>query len=250
MKSVGILGVGEVGSSIKKLTQKHFKVFCKDLNYDQLKQPVDVLHICIPFKQSNSFVKTSIQTIKQAKPKLTIINSTVKPGTTRQIYQHTKLPIAHTPIMGVHPHLAKYQTHFTKVIGPIDHKSYRLARSHWKNLGAPKILRFNSPEESELAKLLSTTYYGWNIVFNKLVYKLCKQKNLGFNQVYTKFNQVYNQGYQVTKPGVTRPILKHISGPIGGHCVIPNLEILAESFNQPEFNWMLEFNQSLKDQES
>jgi len=244
MKTVGILGLGEVGQAIQKLASPHYQIFTKDLDHDQLSgHIVDILHICIPFNAE--FVPHVVKIIKAVKPSLVIINSTVKPGTSREIYTQTNIPIAHTPIMGVHPHLADYQKHFTKVIGPINDEAYQITKAHWEQLGAPQILRFNRPEESELAKLIDTTYYGWNIVFNKLVHRLCKKEGFDFSQVYTQFNQVYNDGYRESKPNVIRPTLDYVDGPIGGHCVIPNLAILKQMFADPTFEWMMDFNDQL-----
>jgi hypothetical protein len=89
-------------------------------------------------------------------------------------------------------------------------------------------------------KLVSTTYYGHNIVFAKKVYELCKELFPGdrpdetFDRVYTHANKTYNNGYTVlNKPDVIRPTLMppeffgHKG--IGGHCQIPNAVLLHEA---------------------
>lgn len=240
MKTVGIIGVGEVGGAIKKLAKNHFTVFERDVSYNQITGHVDVLHLCLPF--SNQFTKVAIKAIKETTPKLVIINATVKVGTTREIYNKTKVPIAHTPIMGVHPHLARYQKTFTKIIGAINETSYHLAYTHWKILGAPKVIRFTKPENSELGKLLETTYYGWNIVFNKHIKDLCDTTKSDFDEVYGAFNNIYNQGYSKTKPNVRRPVLEFAPGPIGGHCVVPNAQILYDEYHKDWLKQILAFN--------
>jgi len=245
MKSVGILGVGEVGSAIRKLAKEKFVVFVRDLKVDTLTgRKVDVLNICIPY--SDKFEKIVIDLIKEVKPKLVVIHSTVKPGTTRKIYSKTKVAISHTPIMGVHPKLAKYQIVFTKMIGAIDGGSYRLTRSYWEKLGAKEIVRFDGPEETELGKILSTTYYGWNIMFNKMAKQITDKTNTNFEQVYTSFSEIYNQGYEKTKPNVRRPVLEYIPGRIGGHCVIPNAKFMKHE-KEALFDWLLKFNRTLND---
>lgn len=242
MKSVGILGVGEVGLAILSLAKKNFEVYVRDLDKDTLTgKTVEVLNVCIPY--STKFEGIVVSLIKEVRPKLVVIHATVKPGTTRNIYKKTKVAIAHTPIMGVHPHLAKYQTQFTKMIGAIDDKSYKLTMAYWKKLGATKIIRFDGPEETELGKILSTTYYGWNIIFNKMAKLATQETKTNFDQVYTKFNEVYNDGYARTKPNVRRPILKYMPGEIGGHCVIPNAEIMKKE--NKLFDWLLKFNKIL-----
>jgi len=93
-----------------------------------------------------------------------------------------------------------------------------------------------------MAKLLDTSYYGWNILFSKEVYNLCKNYNLDYENVYKKFNETYNKGYiELNKKNVIRPILippqifnKKIginNNKINGHCVRTNLEILKTMQN-------------------
>lgn len=223
---VGIIGLGEVGKAIKKLCQKKHKVYAKTRSINELAgKEVDVLHLCFPY--SSSFVDTAVSEIEEFKAKLVINDSSVKPGTTQEIYQKTAIPIVHAPIIGKHPGLYKYLFEIKKIIGPASSESYKAAKKHFEELGI-KTIRFRSPLESEMAKILSTTYYGWNIIYEKYVYALCQEFGADFNQVYTKLNRLYNQGYKRTLPNVSRPILKHMEGPIGGHCVIPNAQILND----------------------
>jgi hypothetical protein len=243
--NIGILGLGEVGQAIKKLCAQKHRVFCRDLKFDEIKrQKIDFLHVCIPYSQD--FEKIVTKTIKELKPQLTIIDSTVAPGTTQNLYKKTKSLLAHCPILGKHPHLYRYQKIFQKPIGAINQKAYALTKKHFQELGV-KTARFDSPFESELAKLLETTYYSFNIVFEKWVHEICRQKKANFHQVYTTFNQIYNQGYKKTLPNVIRPILKHQPGPIGGHCLIPNVKILRSWLNKDGFlTFILQQNERAK----
>ena len=225
--TIGIIGYGEVGKAIEKLAKPKYNVYCRDLSFDQIgDHPIKILNLCFPY--GPMFVPTAVTAIMGLKPKLVIIHSTVKPGTTRSIYHQTHIPIAHTPIMGVHPHLAKYQKAFSKIIGAIDEPTFSRVKAFWTNLGAKKTIRFDRPEESELGKIICTTYYGWNIVFNKAVKQLSTKHKVNFEQIYHQINQVYNAGYKTTLPHVTRPDLKFVEGKIGGHCVLPNAAFMQE----------------------
>lgn len=224
MQSVGIFGVGEVGSAIAEIFRKKYKVLKKDVKFDEIKsRSLEVLHVCIPY--SSAFEKTVVDQIKKNKPKLVIIHSTVKPETTRNIYRKIRTPIVHSPVMGTHPNLVKDMLNFKKIIGPANRKSGELATSHFKNVGIQTVT-FHNSQESEFAKLLDTTYYGWNIIYAKIVWDICQKAGIDFENVYTKLNQIYNNGYKESRPNVIRPILKYQPGPIGGHCIIPNAQIL------------------------
>lgn len=227
--TVAILGVGEVGFALAKVFSKKFTVLKKDLRFDEVKnRKIDVLHICIPY--TSSFIKTVISQLKKNRPNLIIIHSTVIPRTTSNIYERMKIPIVHSPVMGTHPYLVKDILKFKKFIGPVNKKAAFLAKKHLNEVGIKTVI-LNNPLESELGKLLDTTYYAWNIIFNKKTHKLCQDLGVDFESVYTSFNTVYNQGYLKTKPNVIRPILNFQKGPIGGHCLIPNT-ILLDSFKK------------------
>lgn len=224
--TIGVLGVGEVGNAISQIFSKKFKVLKKDQKYDELKSTkIKALHVCLPYTEE--FVNVVAAQQRKNRPTLVIIHSTVYPGTTAKIFKRSKIPIVHSPVMGLHPNLAKDILRFKKVIGPESKNSAKLAKAHFKKVGIKTIL-FRNSQESELAKLLDTAYYGWNIIFAKIVYNLCREKKIDFGNVYTLFNSIYNQGYRKSKPNVIRPILNYNKGPIGGHCIIPNIHLLEK----------------------
>lgn len=223
---VGVIGLGEIGSAIARLCRRRHTVYGRTRHMDELKgKTVEILHLCYPY--TDSFVATAVRNIRELNPKLVINNSSVKPGTTEAIYNKTRIPAVHSPVMGKHPKIYNYLFEVDKIIGPIDGTSYRMAKRHFEELGLTTA-RFRSPLTSELAKLLDTTYYGWNIIFEKHVHRICRQLGADFHDVYTRLNRIYNRGYERTLPHVRRPILKHMPGMIGGHCVIPNATILHD----------------------
>lgn len=241
--NIGIIGVGEVGSAVKRVVEKKYKVFTKDLANDGIKgQHVEILHVCIPY--SNEFVKIIVKAVKDYKPSLVIIESTVVPGTTDVVYRRTKTLVCHSPVRGVHPNLYKGITTFVKYIGPTSKKAGMRAQEYYKKLGL-KTEIFKDAKTSEIAKLMDTTYYGWNIVFQKEIYKICRKYNISFEEAYTKWNCTYNQGYTKLKmPNVVRPVLKNYQGKIGGHCIIPNCKLLEGYMTNPISKSILRFNKT------
>jgi len=212
MKSdkVGIIGYGEVGKAIAKFYKKP-KI--KDLNRDDGLTGVEILHICIPY--TSDFVKIVKKEIKKIKPKLTIIHSTVAPGTTKKIG-----PMAvHSPVRGIHPHLHKGIKTFVKYIGADSKKAGNMAKRHLENLGI-KAKVFYPSTTTEIGKLLSTTYY----------------------KAVTDFNQTYNQGYKkLGKENVIRPVLYPPKNGIGGHCIVPNAKILNKYLKSKIINLILKY---------
>ena len=90
---------------------------------------------------------------------------------------------------------------------------------------------FASPETTELAKVLCTTRYGWAIMEMKETARLCEQYGVPFHEVYTEWNNNYNDSYaRLGELRFLRPTLFPLPGEIGGHCVIPNCELLPGDF--------------------
>jgi len=241
--NVGIIGTGEVGSAIKKIVEKKYKVFTKDRKNDSIKgQEIEILHICIPY--SKDFIAIAVKAIRDYKPLLTIIESTVAPGTTDKIYKQTKTFICHSPIRGIHPNLYVGIKTFVKYIGPTSKKAGIKTQKYYKKLGL-KTEVFKNSKATEIAKLMDTTYYGWNIIFQKEMHKICKKNNVFFEEAYTKWNTTYNEGYtKLKKANVVRPVLKNYPGKIGGHCIISNCEILEKTLKNSISKTVLEQNKA------
>lgn len=211
-----IIGAGQIGRSLYNVLRPYYEVFLRDKD-DNFEGHFDILHICYP--PSRNFTRITKKYIHQYKPNLIIIHATVPVGTTRKIS-----PLAvHSPIRGVHPRLEAGIKTFVKYFG--GEKAKQTAKI-FSSIGV-KTRIFKKPETAELLKILDTTYYGWNIVFCKEVKKICEKLKLDFDEVYTIANLDYNNGYsKLRKSNVIRPILKQIPGKIGGHCVIPNCDLL------------------------
>lgn len=229
---VGILGHGEIGKAIAKF-YKNPKV--KDLDRDDGLQGVEVLHVCIPF--TDKFIEIVKKEIKATQPKLTIIHSTIAPGTTKKIGGM----VVHSPVRGVHPYLYEGIKTFVKYIGADNKEAGQMADTHLKGLGIKTKLVFPA-KTSELAKLFCTTYYGVCIAYHKEMAKICKKEKINFDDVATEFNKTYNEGYiKLGKKNVVRPVLFVDNKPIGGHCVVPNAKILKEFYNSKALDMILDY---------
>ena len=233
MTSIGILGYGEIGKALSKFygSTSSPQAKIKDLNRDDGLAGVDVLHICIPW--SEKFIDIAVAEMKAAKPKLTIIHSTVAPGTTKRIIQ--KLPgtlrqVVHSPVRGVHPYLYEGIQTFVKYIGAEDKKSGAAAQRHLKALGIRTKI-FVPAVTTELGKLLDTTYYGLAIAWHGEMKKMCDTIGVDFEEAATDFNKTYNEGYaKLGMAHVARPVLYPPKDGIGGHCIAENSILLREQF--------------------
>ena len=241
---VGILGYGEIGKAVSKF-YKNPKI--RDLVRDEGLQGVEILHICIGY--SDRFVDIITKIIKEIRPKFTIINSTVAPGTTKKII--SRLPkdlrmVVHSPVRGVHPHLYEGFKTFVKFIGSEDKKAGLMTEKHFKSLGIKTKLVFPA-KTSELAKLFCTSYYGVCIAWHKEMARICRQEGVNFDDVATEFNRTYNEGYtKLGKENVVRPVLFVDGKPIGGHCVVSNAKILKKYYKSKAVDMILDYEKKGK----
>jgi hypothetical protein len=261
-----VIGLGEVGASWFKVLAKSGKLDVSGIdpvkgNLEQRanilsrigsvlipRESGSVLHACIPYFTSSynamGFEKIISDYVKEYNPNLVVINTSVEMGSTRKLYDVIKVPTVHIPVRGVHPHIDKGIKTFENAIGPIDDVSARLAEKYLDTLKIRHVT-FNNPEETESAKLFDTSYYGWNILFSKVIDVFCKKFGLDFDNVYKSFNKSYNDGYEkLGKPNVRRPVLippQRFNRTLGlsddkmnGHCIRTNLEILNTMEDLPE----------------
>lgn len=209
-----VVGWGEVGKALGKVLgdcQHHDIKGRSNWNGSY----VDVVHICIPFTNFRDF-KMAVEPFQDL-AELVIVHSSTPVGTC------DKLGFVHSPIAGVHPHLEKGIRTFVKYFGG---KMAKDAAKIFSDLGL-KVKVFKDARTTEAMKLWSTTQYGRMIMLEKEIYKWCQKNNLNFADVYTRSNKDYNAGYtELGMPQVVRPYLKHVDGPIGGHCVNENCKLL------------------------
>lgn len=217
-----IVGYGEVGRSLGEVLGKHMWIDLDTGSWD--KEPVDVVHICIPYPEPKGFEMAVnpdfAKTVMKYKTgsNLVIVHSSVPVGVC------DALGVVHSPICGVHPHLAEGIRTFVKYFGG---KRAREAAVIFQRLKIP-VKVYKEARITEAMKLWSTTQYGRMIMLEKEIYEWCQKNDLPFEEVYTRSNKDYNKGY--TKLGmkhVVRPYLKHVPGPIGGHCVNENSKLLG-----------------------
>jgi UDP-N-acetyl-D-mannosaminuronate dehydrogenase len=210
-----VVGLGEVGRPLLELLDGQFDVVGIDVAtaVPDDETPVSVMHICFPF-EIGDFVGETVRYVNRIAPRLTIIDSTVAVGSTRAVHERTGAAVAHSPIRGKHTRMSDELLRYTKYVGGVDELSARDAAAHFESVGlTTKIL--TSPEATELAKLTETTYFGLLIAWAQEVSRYCDQVGAGYDEVVSFFEEID-----------FFPPVKYVPGVIGGHCVMPNIDIL------------------------
>ena len=224
-----VAGLGEIGMPILKLMSKKENIVGYDLdkklmNENKFKKFQNMqtrfLHIAIPV--TKKFNSNIIKLYKQFMPECIIIHSTISPGTTEQLQIKLDSPLIYSATRGVHKRMSKDLKRYTKFFAI----SKNAPKKQWaisqysktmKKCGI-KTERMSKPETLELAKILcDTSYLGWLINYAQLTNTIAIQHNVDYDEMW-KFSD------EIHEILGNRP--KMFPGFIGGHCVIPNLDLI------------------------
>ena len=215
--TVVIVGLGEVGKPLLEIMKGKYQTFGVDIDQPASVSQCDVMHICFPF-QTDKFVGQVVEYIHQYRPGLTVINSTVAPGTTRRVAVESETAVVNSPVRGKHSRMQAEMLHYTKFVGALDQQSGQRAVEHFEGLGM-KTKLLSSPEATEIAKLTETTYFGLMIAWAQEVERYCVKLGINYDEVVMFYEEIK-----------FFPPVKYFPGVIGGHCVMPNIDILLQKF--------------------
>jgi UDP-N-acetyl-D-mannosaminuronate dehydrogenase len=253
-ETVLLIGLGEIGHSLFTLLsekKESFGVYGLDLDQTKMQElgqsksmvpnKVDTMQVCLPCGNPDKFAEIVADYAKQYKPKLTIINSTVPPGTTLKVADKCKCPVAHSPARGVHinaEHMVWEMKRWPKYVGGATTEAAKAAKAHFEKMGL-KVKVLKSCRETELAKLFETTYRAWMISCFQEMHRISRAFGAEFNETVDFLEDTHRQRFD-------RPVM--FPGFIGGHCLIPNTELLLKSYDSDFLRLILKSNEKRKEE--
>ena len=206
-----VVGLGEVGKPLLNILSRSYKCVGMDIHPVEIEKQCSVLHICIPF-QLKDFVGVVSAYIAKFKPRYTVINSTVAPGTTQAIAQRSGSNVAYSPVRGKHAKMELDMLQYRKFVGADDPWVADAVIQHYAEAGF-KTDRFRNTQIGELSKLLETTWLGVLVGWAQEAERLADKYGATYDEVSAYIEEV--------------DFLPHVfPGFIGGHCVMPNIAIL------------------------
>ena len=235
MKKDIVAGLGEIGLPIYKIISRNFSVYGYDIDKKLIpKNPkkfenysVCFLHICIPYNKF--FLPNVLKLNKRFLPESIVIHSTIKPKTTQNLQKKLSIPIIYSPTRGVHKRRASDLKRYTKFFA-LDNKikNSTLISKNYVNLMKKcgiKTKRLSNPITLELSKIIcDTSYYGWLINYAQMSKMIAKKYKVDYDEMWSFSDEIHK--FLGNRP-------KMFPGFIGGHCVIPNLQLIDEhSLNQ------------------
>jgi len=252
LETVLIIGLGEIGHTLFALyheKETEFAVYGLDLdetkmrdlcqNKSNIPTEVDVLQVALPCSNPDKFATIVAAYVESYKPKLAIVNSTVPPGTTLKVADNCKCSVVHSPARGVHistEHMVWEMKRWPKYVGGATPQAAKAAKLHFEKLGL-KVKILKSCTETELAKLFETTYRAWMIACFQEMHRISRAFGADFNDTVDFLEDTHRQRFD-------RPIM--FPGYIGGHCLIPNTELLLDSYDSDFLRLILKSNERRK----
>jgi len=226
-----VAGLGEIGIPILQLISKAVSVTGYDINQKLMnKKQFDkyasfdtcLLHTCIPFTEK--FIPNVLSLYRKFKPKGIVIHGTISPGTTHILQSKLPIPIIYSATRGVHKRMIYDLERYTKffAIEP------NVPQANWASSTYSKMMKkcgvktkkMSNPLTLEFAKIVcDTSYYGWLINYAQLSNMIAIKNKINYDEMWSFADEIHK--YLGNRP-------KMYPGFIGGHCVIPNLDLIKD----------------------
>ena len=224
-----VAGLGEIGSPILQLVSRVHLAVGFDINEKLMdkrkferyqKLQTRFLHVCIPV--TKNFIPYVISLHKKFQPDIIVIHSTLSPGTTGKIQAKLPVPVIFSPTRGVHKRMLHDLKRYTKFYGI----GSNAPRAQWAALTYERLMRrckvrtkrMSKPITLELAKIVvDTSYYGWLITYAQLSNMIAIKNKVDYDEMWSFADEIHR--FLGNRP-------KMFPGFIGGHCLIPNLDLI------------------------
>ena len=224
-----VAGLGEIGTPILQLLTKAKPAIGYDINEKLMnvnqfkkfeKRDTCFLHICIPYNKN--FDSNVLSLCEKFKPSGVIIHSTIRPGTTRKIQANLTIPVIYSATRGIHKRMLHDMKRYVKfyAVEPTAPNAKWISSEYAKLMKkcGIKTKKMTNPLTLELAKIVvDTSYYGWLITYAQLSNMIAIENKVDYDEMWSFADEIHK--YLGNRP-------KMFPGFIGGHCVIPNLDLI------------------------
>lgn len=225
--AVLVVGLGEIGRPLLGILREAHDAAGRDIE-DRHFDGVQVLHLCFPY--SPDFVSAAARYVSLYEPGVVVVNSTVVPGTTTEIQEKTGVPAVYSPVRGKHARMTEELRSYRKFVAGTSAQAVAQVEDHFTAAGMAT-QRMSSPEALELAKLLETTYFGVLVAWAQEMDRFAGAVDADYWETTAFMEEI----------GFFPPV-RFQPGYIGGHCVMPNLELLEQVRSSPFIDLMRESN--------
>lgn len=200
-RSVGVVGLGYVGSSLAQTFCEKFHIESYDLNkksttssIEELCSKTELIFVCVPtpMRKDGSCDTTIVESVCQeidkcANGHVVIIKSTVVPGTTKDISKKLKnsLLVFNPEFLTEANALNDFKNQDRIIIGSIDTNSISgllCKRVYQKVFPLAKIIVCDATE-AEMLKYFVNTFLAAKVSFANEMYQICQAQGLNYDNV-------------------------------------------------------------------
>jgi UDP-glucose 6-dehydrogenase len=235
-EAVVVVGLGEIGQPLADILDRLGGVVRRDIAPTTFDGTVGVMHIAIPFNEQGDFVRTVTGYVHEYRPHLTIVHSTVLPGTTRRLVEEAGCAVVYSPVRGKHSKMTEDLLTYKKWLASPRSQWTKEAAAHLDRAGFRTATSTNL-EALELAKLLETTYLAVLIGWAQEVDRYADAVGADYAEVLQLVQGVPFLPQQMYSPGF-----------IGGHCLIPNATMLSKVRPSAILNAVLASNEQKREE--
>ncbi len=241
-----VIGMGEIGKAVEEVFSDWYPdIEGRDI-YPEPPYKVDVMHICYPYKDFNNI---TLNYMRDYRPDLVIVHTTTPVGTISFLEKslwniELKCKVVHIPILGDHSHMVECIRNYKLFIGFDDIDSLNKTADYLKETDL-RFGAFPSIRTTELIKLLSLMQYGVNIEFARYAKQCCDKFGVPYEALKTYIRSLNDTVMRMEGIDHVQMVLDPPEGAIGGHCVLPGMEILNDQVSSKYIQEILDLNRSL-----
>ncbi len=261
LANIGIIGQGFVGSAVMTELSKTFTVFAYDkdstksiitngfvdknsIDIKMLVENCEVIFVCVPTPMfedgecDTRIVESVIEDIAkeaeiQDKNVITIVKSTVPPGTTEMLNGlSNRVGVTFSPEFLTEANAIEDFKNQTRVVLGIDYMEYvdPVREIFQKGLPGAEIIIVNS-KEAEMTKYTTNLFLATKVSFFNDIYSLCEKLDIKYDDVIEATMhdpRIGNSHYNVPGPDGDRGF--------GGHCFPGHYEVATPDGNKSLFD--------------
>lgn len=196
---VGILGIGMIGSALKKGFEtvhevSYYDPKFKDSNFKDILDS-EIIFICVPTDQNEdgscnvSVVNSSLSELSEKNFKgIVVIKSTVRPGFTKECQlKFKKLNICFVPeFLRERCAFEDFMNMETLIIGTENDEIFEKVKNSHSFIKPQKIIKL-STSEAETVKYMSNVYKAMKVVFSNIIFELALKLDSNYDNILDSF---------------------------------------------------------------
>jgi nucleotide sugar dehydrogenase len=229
IKTIGIIGQGFVGNSVKEGFNNHFNICTFDLDSSKSTEPTlqslvnksDVIFVCLPTPMKRggecdvSIIENVIEEINNYNKNITVlIKSTIPPGTTERFCNsYWNINIIFNPEFLTEANAVNDYINQTRIIlGVAEQNCSHVISMFNKVFPKAKVIKTKS-KVAEMVKYVTNCFLSTKVSFANEIYQVCDKLDIDYDKVieYSKYDdRLGNSHWNVPGPDG--------SFGYGGHC--------------------------------